>query len=339
MLVLGIETSCDETGVALFDTDRGLLANQVHSQIALHREYGGVVPELASRDHISKVVPIVENTLHESGCSLDSVGLIAVTAGPGLGGALLAGNSIAAGLAFASGIPVMPIHHMEAHLLSPLMVAKAPRFPFVALLVSGGHTQLMAVEGVGRYRLLGETLDDAAGEAFDKTATLLGLSYPGGAALADCAARGDPARFRLPRPMMHSGDLDFSFSGLKTAVLHLVGKQNANGPMEARFVRDVAAAFESAIVDVLVTKSIAALRETGWSTLVVAGGVSANLRLRARLDAAIRARRAEAFYPPHEFCTDNGAMVAHAAALRLMSGAQQPDPAPASFNVRPRWPL
>ncbi|MBI2223538.1 MAG: tRNA (adenosine(37)-N6)-threonylcarbamoyltransferase complex transferase subunit TsaD, partial [Betaproteobacteria bacterium] len=313
MLVLGIETSCDETGVALYHTRRGLLAHALYSQAALHADYGGVVPELASRDHIRRVLPLTRAILAQAGCVLADLDAIAYTQGPGLAGALLVGASIAHGLAYALGVPALGIHHLEGHLLSPLMARPAPQFPFIALLASGGHSQLMRVAGVGDYELLGETLDDAAGEAFDKTAKLLDLGYPGGPALAKLAEQGRRGRITLPRPMLHSGDLEFSFSGLKTAVLMQV-KGRALDP-QAR--ADIAAEFQAAIVDVLVAKSLAALRLSGLKQLVVAGGVGANLELRARLTQVAARDGLQVFYPALEFCTDNGAMIAFAAAKRL----------------------
>jgi N6-L-threonylcarbamoyladenine synthase len=331
MLVLGIETSCDETGVALYDSARGLLAHEVHTQAALHAEYGGVVPELASRDHIRRTLPLVRRVLERGGARLDQVDAVAYTEGPGLAGALLVGASIAAGLAYGLGVPAIGVHHLEGHLLSPLLSKSPPTFPFVALLVSGGHTQLMEVEGVGRYRLLGETLDDAAGEAFDKTAQVLGLGYPGGPALAQLADRGQRGRHRLPRPMIASGDLEFSFSGLKTAVLTLV----RNTALDAAAKADVAAEFQEAVVDVLVAKCRAALEATGHRRLVIAGGVGANRRLRERLDATAKADGFAVYYPELELCTDNGAMIALAGALRLQSSA----PRGYAFTVRPRWDL
>jgi tRNA N6-adenosine threonylcarbamoyltransferase len=335
MRVLGIETSCDETGVALYDGKRGLLGHKLHSQAALHADYGGVVPELASRDHIRRLLPLTRSLLDETGCRLNELTAVAYTEGPGLGGALLVGAATAHGLAHALGIAAIGVHHMEAHLLSPLLSRPAPEFPFVALLVSGGHTQLMRVAGVGRYELLGETLDDAAGEAFDKSAKLLGLGYPGGPALAGLAAQGNPGRFVLPRPMIASGDLDFSFSGLKTAVLHIVKGRALDEPARA----DLAAEIETAIVDVLAAKALAALERTELSRLVVAGGVGANLQLRARLNAGAPGRAAQVFYPELEFCTDNGAMIAFAAALRMQSSAVSRQPSALSFTVRPRWDL
>ena len=334
MLVLGIETSCDETGVAAYDTNRGLLGHVVHSQMALHAEYGGVVPELASRDHVRRLLPLMREVLRRSGSRMADLDAIAYTAGPGLAGALLVGASVGVALGRALGVPALGIHHLEGHLLSPLLVQPAPEFPFVALLVSGGHTQLMEVSAVGRYRLLGETLDDAAGEAFDKTAKLLGLPYPGGPALARLAESGTPGRFVLPRPMLSSADLDFSFSGLKTAVLVLVRAQGSDPQSRA----DIARAFEAAIVDVLAAKAIRAMEETGLRRLVVAGGVGANRSLRERLSAEAPAGKFQVFYPPLELCTDNGAMIAYAGALRLGAGLGSRPPS-IGFTVRPRWDL
>ena len=337
MLVLGIEPSCDESGVALYHAQRGLLAHALYSQAALHADYGGVVPELASRDHIRRVLPLTRGILAQAGCALVDLDAIAYTQGPGLAGALLVGASIAHGLGYALGVPALGIHHLEGHLLSPLLVQPAPQFPFIALLVSGGHSQLMRVAGVGRYELLGETLDDAAGEAFDKTAKLLGLGYPGGPALAKLAEQGRPGRVTLPRPMLHSGDLEFSFSGLKTAVL----MQVKGRALDARARADIAAEFQTAIVDVLVAKSLAALRFSGLKQLVVAGGVGANLELRARLTQAAARDGLQVFYPGLEFCTDNGAMIAFAAALRLQhsSPITNHSSLKRSFSVRPRWAL
>lgn len=331
--VLGIETSCDETGVAVYDTEAGLLAHTVHSQIDLHAAYGGVVPELASRDHIRLLPALVRQTVTAANCTLDSIDAIGYTAGPGLAGALLVGAGFAESLGMALEVPVLPIHHLEGHLLSPLLSANPPSFPFVALLVSGGHTQLMAVGGVGGYALLGETLDDAAGEAFDKTAKLMGLGYPGGPQLAALASEGGPGRFKLPRPMLRSGDLDFSFSGLKTAVLNVVNGAN----WRAHDAPDLAADFQEAVVDVLVAKSLAALEASGLSQLVVAGGVGANRRLRTQLDRAAARKGWQVFYPEPELCTDNGAMIAFAAALRFEGG--EVGVAGNAVRVRPRWPL
>jgi N6-L-threonylcarbamoyladenine synthase len=343
MLILGIETSCDETGIALLDTETQALHHVLHTQMAMHADYGGVVPELASRDHILRVVPLLESVLREAGRELRDIDLIACTVGPGLPGALLVGTSTAAGLAFALGKPVLPIHHLEGHLLSPMLDSLAPTFPFTALLVSGGHTQLMAVEAVGNYRLLGETIDDAAGEAFDKTATLLGLAYPGGPALAKLAEAGQGERFRLPRPLLKGGDLDFSFSGLKTAVLTLVRTLEREGRFDTTARADVAAGFQAAVVEVLTEKCVAALARTGHTTLIVAGGVGANTQLRTQLEARVRARQAHVYFPPLRFCTDNGAMIAKAAELRLKACAMDFTAAgafaPGAFAVRSRWPL
>jgi N6-L-threonylcarbamoyladenine synthase len=336
MLILGIESSCDETGVALYDTDAGgtLLTHALHSQILMHREYGGVVPELASRDHIRRTVPLLRKVLGDSGRALAQIDAVAYTQGPGLAGALLVGAAFAEGLAASLGVPTVPVHHLEGHLLSPLLSRTPPTFPFVALLVSGGHSQLMRVTGVGQYELLGETLDDAAGEAFDKTAKLLGLPYPGGPALAELAERGHPDAVDLPRPMLHSGDLDFSFSGLKTAVLT---KVRATGTPDEQQRADIARGFQQAIVEVLVKKALRAVRQSGLKRLVVAGGVGANRELRRQLDAAATKQRITVYYPELEFCTDNGAMIALAGALRFQAGISI-KPAGA-FAVRPRWPL
>ena len=331
MLVLGIETSCDETGVALYDTRAGLLGHTLFSQVAMHAEYGGVVPELASRDHVRRLLPLTRQLLGQTGRTLDQIDGIAFTQGPGLAGALLVGASVAASLGFALGIPVIGLHHLEGHLLSPLLSTPAPRFPFVALLVSGGHTQLMKVGGVGDYALLGETVDDAAGEAFDKTAKLLGLPYPGGPALAALADSGNPKRFKLPRPMLASGDLNFSFSGLKTAALMLANREDTTPRNKA----DIAASFQDAIVEVLVAKSAEAVARTGLAQLVVAGGVGANRRLREALAQKAGTEGFEVFYPPLDLCTDNGAMIAYAGAQRLEAGVVGSH----GFSVKPRWDL
>jgi N6-L-threonylcarbamoyladenine synthase len=358
--VLGIESSCDETGVALVEAVAGqparLLADALHTQVALHADYGGVVPELASRDHIRRVLPLTQQVLTQAGTDLSSVDVVAYTRGPGLAGALLVGAGVAHALALALGKPVLGVHHLEGHLLSPFLAARPPTFPFVALLVSGGHTQLMRVDGVAQYALLGETVDDAAGEAFDKSAKLLGLGYPGGPALARLADGGvDPATgepgapgnelaFDLPRPLLHRKGLDFSFAGLKTAVLTQVnrlgqGAEGAAGPaLDPRARADLAASTQAAITDVLVAKSLAALDQTGLDTLVVSGGVGANARLRARLNQACAARGAQVFYPELRLCTDNGAMIALAAAMRLQAGVSQPQ-APGAYDVLPRWGL
>ena len=346
MKILGVESSCDETGIALVAFDGlglpRLRAHALHSQADMHEAYGGVVPELASRDHIRRVIPLTRRVLDESGVDRREIDVVAFTQGPGLAGALLVGAGFAAALGQALGRPTLPVHHLEGHLLSPFLSADPPAFPFVALLVSGGHTQLMRVEAVGRYELLGETIDDAAGEAFDKSAKLLGLGYPGGPALARLAEAGRPDAFALPRPLKHSPDLDFSVAGLKTAVMT---QHRKLGPAPSAQDRaDLAASTQAAIVDVLAHKSLAALRNTGLRRLVVAGGVGANVELRARLGAACSARGVQIHYPELSLCTDNGAMIAMAAAMRLQAGLAGVEPAsPAtavwSFEVRPRWPL
>ncbi|MDE2396487.1 MAG: tRNA (adenosine(37)-N6)-threonylcarbamoyltransferase complex transferase subunit TsaD [Burkholderiales bacterium] len=340
MKIIGIESSCDETGVALVETRDDapprLLAEALHSQAAMHEAYGGVVPELASRDHIRRVLPLARRVLVEAGCALAEVDVVAYTRGPGLAGALLVGAGVAVALGAALARPTLGVHHLEGHLLSPFLADDAPAFPFVALLVSGGHSQLMRVESVGRYELLGETIDDAAGEAFDKSAKLLGLGYPGGPALARLAEAGDPAAFALPRPLLHSGKLDFSFAGLKTAVATQLRKLGPAPDAQAR--SDLAASTQAAIVDVLVAKSLRALRETGARRLVVAGGVGANALLRARLDAGAAKQGARVHYPPFALCTDNGAMIALAAAMRLQAGMADLR-SDGAFDVRPRWPL
>lgn len=333
MIVLGIETSCDETGVALLDERAGLLAQAVYSQAIMHRDYGGVVPELASRDHIRRVLPLLQRCLDRAGLSRSDLGGIAVTQGPGLAGALLVGTSFAYALGRALGIPVVGVHHLEGHLLSPLLGRPAPEFPFVALLVSGGHTQLMRVDGHGRYALLGETQDDAAGEAFDKTAQLLGLEYPGGPGVSRLAEFGVAGTHRFARPMLRSGDLNFSFSGLKTAVLTAV-QRTSNLCDQDR--ADIARAFVDAVVEVLTAKSLAALRTTGLAKLVVAGGVGANQQLRTRLAEAAASDGFALFFPPPELCTDNGAMIAVAGLAKLRAQAAETSLA---FDVRPRWPL
>lgn len=339
MIVLGFESSCDETGVALVCTENGLLAHALHTQVAMHAAYGGVVPELASRDHVRRVIPLTRQVLGEAKLSLHDVGAIAYTAGPGLAGALLVGASVAQSLAWSLSLPAIAVHHLEGHLLSPRMADPCPEFPFVALLVSGGHTQLMRVDDVGQYTLLGETMDDAAGEAFDKTAKLLGLGYPGGPALAKLAEQGNASAISLPRPMLHSGNLDFSFSGLKTAVLTRLKDAQAKSTVSDTLSADLAAATQEAIVDVLVSKSIAALDQTGLKRLVVAGGVGANRTLRHKLVNALKKRRAEAFFPPLELCTDNGAMIAFAAAQRIVRGLVNLSDQEHGFDVRPRWDL
>jgi N6-L-threonylcarbamoyladenine synthase len=331
MRVLGIETSCDETGVAVYDEQRGLLAHALYSQVKLHAEFGGVVPELASRDHVRKLIPLVKQVLADSGTEPGELGGVAYTAGPGLIGALLVGACVGRSLAWSWGVPAVGVHHMEGHLLAPMLESPAPEFPFIALLVSGGHSMLVEVAGLGRYRVLGETLDDAAGEAFDKTAKVLGLGYPGGPALARLAEQGGPGRLRLPRPMLNRPGLDFSFSGLKTAVITGIRKLELDEQAKA----DVAWEFQEAIVDTLVGKSLRAVEETGIRRLVIAGGVGANRRLRTRLAEAARAVGAEVFYPRLEFCTDNGAMIAYAGMLRLAAG----ETATSSIEARARWDL
>jgi N6-L-threonylcarbamoyladenine synthase len=338
--VLGIESSCDETGVALVETRAEapprLLGEALHSQAEMHQAYGGVVPELASRDHIRRVLPLTRQVLAQAGCAVDDIDLVAYTRGPGLAGALLVGAGVAVALGAALGKPTLGVHHLEGHLLSPFLSGEPLVFPFIALLVSGGHTQLMQVDGVGRYTLLGETIDDAAGEAFDKSAKLLGLGYPGGPALARMAAFGDAAAFALPRPLLHSANLDFSFAGLKTAVMTQARKLGPNVCEQSR--ADLAASTQAAIVDVLVAKSLRALKATGVRRLVVAGGVGANLRLREVLDAGAAQRGCSVHYPPLALCTDNGAMIALAAALRLERGLADTRH-DGAFDVRPRWPL
>ncbi|MGE5625425.1 MAG: tRNA (adenosine(37)-N6)-threonylcarbamoyltransferase complex transferase subunit TsaD [Bacillota bacterium] len=329
MRVLGIETSCDETGVAVYDSARGLLSHALYSQVKLHAEYGGVVPELASRDHVQKLLPMVEKALKDAGTEAGQVDGIAYTAGPGLVGALLVGACLARSLAYAWGVPSLGVHHMEGHLLAPMLEDPKPAFPFVALLVSGGHSLLVEVQGVGRYRTLGESIDDAAGEAFDKVAKLLKLPYPGGPALAKLAEQGRPGKYSLPRPMTDRPGLDFSFSGLKTAVLVLLKSL----PDDAQTRADVARAFEEAVVDTLCIKCERALKETGHRRLVVAGGVGANQRLRAQLKERVAALGGEVFYPRAEFCTDNGAMIAYAGAMRLKSGGSK------DAQVTARWAL
>ncbi|MEZ5538897.1 MAG: tRNA (adenosine(37)-N6)-threonylcarbamoyltransferase complex transferase subunit TsaD [Pseudomonadales bacterium] len=335
MRVLGIETSCDETGVAVYDSEQGLLAEALHSQIAIHNEYGGVVPELASRDHVRKLQPMVEEVLAKANCTKQDIHGIAYTAGPGLLGALLVGATFGRTLAWAWGVPAVGVHHMEGHLLAPMLETPAPAFPFVALLVSGGHTQLVAVRGIGQYQLLGESLDDAAGEAFDKTAKLLDLDYPGGPQISKLAERGQPDRFVFPRPMTDRPGLDFSFSGLKTFALTTI-RQHAqeNGLPDAQTAADIAWAFQEAVVDTLVIKCRRAIEQTGMPRLVIAGGVSANRRLREKLQQALLGK-AEVFYPRPAFCTDNGAMIAFAGCQRLLAGQSEP----LTISAFPRWSL
>jgi len=351
MIVLGIESSCDETGVALYNTapwesgqpaSLGILGQGLHSQIAMHRDYGGVVPELASRDHIRRLLPLLDQSLTEAGLKLGDIEAIAYTQGPGLAGALLVGSAFAKSLAQGLKIPTIGVHHLEGHLLSPLLGSSAPQFPFVALLVSGGHTQLMLVKEIGQYQLLGETVDDAAGEAFDKTAKLLGLDYPGGAAISALAEKGQTGRFDLPRPMLHSGDFDFSFSGLKTAVLNQVkqfeAKRITNTEEVAQFHADLARGFVEALVAVLLRKSEKAIEKTGCQDLVLAGGVAANKQLRNALNASALKNGFSVHYPPMALCTDNGVMIAFAGALRMLQENNAATRS-GSFDVKPRWDL
>lgn len=331
MRVLGIETSCDETGIAIYDDVSGLIANQLYSQVKLHADYGGVVPELASRDHVRKTVPLIQAALKEAGLQAGDIDAVAYTAGPGLVGALLVGATIGRALAFSWNVPAIPIHHMEGHLLAPMLEDNPPEFPFIALLVSGGHTQLISVTGIGKYTLLGESVDDAAGEAFDKTAKLLGLDYPGGPMLSKMAQKGVEKRFVFPRPMTDRPGLDFSFSGLKTFAANTIRENNDDDQTRA----DIARAFEDAVVDTLVIKCKRALEQTGFKRLVIAGGVSANRTLRARMADVMNARGGEAFYARPDLCTDNGAMIAFAGMVRMQEGSCDR----LSITVRPRWPL
>ena len=331
MLVLGLETSCDETGVALYHSERGLVAHTLYSQIGLHAPYGGVVPELASRDHVRKLLPLIQEVLKQAGAQRADIDGVAFTAGPGLIGALLVGASLGRSLAWTWGVPAVAVHHMEGHLLAPMLEAEAPAFPFVALLVSGGHTLLVQVDGVGRYRLLGESVDDAAGEAFDKTAKLLGLPYPGGPELAKLALQGDPKRFHFPRPMTDRPGLDFSFSGLKTFALTTL----RDAPSDDQTRADIARAFEDAVVDTLAIKCKRALDHTGLTRLIVAGGVGANKTLRARLQELLAARGGQVYYPRPAFCTDNGAMIAYAGFRRLQAGQHED----LGIEARARWLL
>lgn len=335
MLVLGLETSCDETGVALYDSERGLLADALFSQIDLHRAYGGVVPELASRDHVKRMLPLIRQVLEEAGCTAQDIDAIAYTAGPGLVGALLVGASCAQALAFAWEVPALGVHHMEGHLLAPMLEEQPPQFPFVALLVSGGHTQLVRVDGIGRYALLGESLDDAAGEAFDKTAKMLGLVYPGGPEIARLAERGVPGRFVFPRPMTDRPGLDFSFSGLKTFALNTWQQQRTGGEADEQVRCDIALAFQQAVVETLTIKCKRALKHTHLKSLVIAGGVSANQALRSGLEKMLKELGGQVFYARPRFCTDNGAMIAYAGCQRLLAG-QQDGPA---IGVQARWPM
>ncbi len=335
MLVLGLETSCDETGVALYDSERGLLADTLFSQIDLHRAYGGVVPELASRDHVKRMLPLIRQVLDEAGRTAQDIDAIAYTAGPGLVGALLVGASCAQALAFAWEIPALGVHHMEGHLLAPMLEEQPPQFPFVALLVSGGHTQLVRVDGIGRYALLGESLDDAAGEAFDKTAKMLGLVYPGGPEIARLAEFGQSGRFVFPRPMTDRPGLDFSFSGLKTFALNTWQQQRTGGETDEQVRCDIALAFQQAVVETLTIKCKRALKQTHLKNLVIAGGVSANQSLRAGLEKMLKELGGQVFYARPRFCTDNGAMIAYAGCQRLLAG-QQDGPA---IGVQARWPM
>lgn len=339
MNIIGFESSCDETGVAIVNTEKGLLAHALHSQIAMHQAYGGVVPELASRDHIRRILPLTREVLEKSGLTINDINAVAYTAGPGLAGALLVGASVAQAFAWSHDLPAIAIHHLEGHLLSPMLAEEVPEFPFVALLVSGGHTQIMRVNGVGQYELLGETLDDAAGEAFDKSAKLMGLPYPGGPALSRLAEKGDPAAYALPRPMMHSADLDFSFSGLKTAVLTTLRKIEQGGPLSEHDQSNLAASTQQAIVDVLGHKVIKAMKQTRLKRLVVAGGVGANSQLRSYLRSEMAKQGGQVFFPPLALCTDNGAMIAHAAAERVKAGMVDLNSGVYAFKVKPRWDL
>ncbi|VTT28949.1 YgjD/Kae1/Qri7 family protein [Klebsiella pneumoniae] len=331
MRVLGIETSCDETGIAIYDDAAGLLANQLYSQVKLHADYGGVVPELASRDHVRKTVPLIQAALKEAGLQAQDIDAVAYTAGPGLVGALLVGATIGRSLAFAWDVPAIAVHHMEGHLLAPMLEDNPPEFPFVALLVSGGHTQLISVTGIGEYTLLGESIDDAAGEAFDKTAKLLGLDYPGGPMLSKMAQQGVEKRFVFPRPMTDRPGLDFSFSGLKTFAANTIRDNDSSEQTRA----DIARAFEDAVVDTLAIKCRRALDQSGFKRLVIAGGVSANRTLRSKLAEMMQKRGGEVFYARPEFCTDNGAMIAYAGMVRMKGGVH----AELGVTVRPRWPL
>ena len=335
MKVLGIETSCDETGVAIYDSENGLLADTLYSQVKMHAEYGGVVPELASRDHIRKLLPLIKQTLSDAKLSASDIDAVAYTAGPGLIGALMVGASTGRAIAMAWGVPAIGVHHMEGHLLAPMLESQPPKFPFVALLVSGGHTQLVKVRAVGEYELLGESLDDAAGEAFDKAAKMLGLDYPGGPLVAKLAAQGDRNRFRFPRPMTDRPGLDFSFSGLKTFTLNTINEHKGEGTLDDQTRADIAAAFEEAVVDTLAIKCKRALQETGFKQLIIAGGVSANRRLREKLEVMVQKEKSALFYARPEFCTDNGAMIAYAGCQRLLAGQQDG----LIIEAKPRWPM
>ncbi|RXF05897.1 tRNA (adenosine(37)-N6)-threonylcarbamoyltransferase complex transferase subunit TsaD [Pseudoalteromonas sp. PS5] len=331
MRILGIESSCDETGIAIYDDEQGLLAHQLYSQVKVHADYGGVVPELASRDHVRKTIPLIEAAFAEAGCGPEDLDGIAYTAGPGLVGALLVGTSIGRSLAFGWGVPAVAVHHMEGHLLAPMLEDDKPEFPFVALLVSGGHTMMVKVSGIGEYEVLGESVDDAAGEAFDKTAKLLGLDYPGGPQLAKMATQGQPGRFTFPKPMTDRPGLDFSFSGLKTAAANTIRNEGDDEQTKA----DIAHAFQTAVVETLAIKCKRALKETGIKSLVIAGGVSANTELRQKLERMMQGMKGRVYYPRTEFCTDNGAMIAYAGMQRLKAGQY----APLDMKTKPRWPL
>jgi len=336
MRVLGIETSCDETGVAIYDSEKGLLGDALYSQVKMHAEYGGVVPELASRDHVRKLIPLIKETFAQSDLEFGDVDAVAFTAGPGLIGALMVGASTGRSMALAWDVPAIAVHHMEGHLLAPMLEETPPEFPFVALLVSGGHTQLVKVEGIGKYELLGESLDDAAGEAFDKAAKMLNLDYPGGPEIARHATKGDRSRFRFPRPMTDRPGLDFSFSGLKTFTLNTAqAHRDEQGNVDEQTTCDIAAAFEEAVVDTLGIKCRRALQQTGYKQLVIAGGVSANARLRERLAEVVAKEKASLFYARPHFCTDNGAMIAFAGCQRLLAGEQSD----LTILAKPRWPM
>ncbi|TNF07940.1 MAG: tRNA (adenosine(37)-N6)-threonylcarbamoyltransferase complex transferase subunit TsaD [Gammaproteobacteria bacterium] len=336
MRVLGIETSCDETGVAVYDSDRGLLGHALYSQVAVHAEYGGVVPELASRDHVRKLLPLITQVLDEQKLTPQDIDGVAFTSGPGLIGALMVGASVGRSLAYAWNVPAIGVHHMEGHLLAPMLEADPPEFPFVALLVSGGHTQLIAVQGIGEYEILGESVDDAAGEAFDKAAKMLDLDYPGGPEIARLAERGDPQRFKFPRPMTDRPGLDFSFSGLKTYTLNTIAEHRGDDVLpDDQTMADIAWAFQEAVVDTLSIKCRRALEQTGLKTLIIAGGVSANSRLREKLSVSLAKVGGEVFYARHEFCTDNGAMIAYAGCRRLMAGQSEG----LSIRALPRWSM
>ena len=330
MRVLGIETSCDETGIAIYDDQQGLLAHQLYSQVKLHADYGGVVPELASRDHIRKIIPLIDEALKQANCDKNTIDGIAFTSGPGLIGALLVGSTVARGLAFAWNKPVIGVHHMEGHLLAPMLEDKVPEFPFLALLVSGGHSLIVEVQGIGQYQILGESIDDAVGEAFDKTAKIMGLDYPGGPRLAKLAEQGTKGRFKFPRPMTDRPGLDFSFSGLKTFAANTLRSEGD----DPQTLADIAYAFQEAAVDTLIIKCKRALKQTGLKRLVIAGGVSANTELRQKMADLMQSMRGEVYYPRLEFCTDNGAMIAYAGLQRLKAGQINQN-----IEVKPRWPL